>query len=92
MDCLGNILPFVICSCLTVKLLNEIDCCVLYVLKDGLRTWAKQIVAALCLINGKPVTDDSELLSGQVSCFPFFFFFFNLRLFWIIVDCFYPSQ
>ncbi|KAM9469476.1 protein odr-4 homolog isoform 1-T1 [Clarias gariepinus] len=34
-------------------------------IKDGLRTWAKQIVAALCLINGKPVTDDSELLSGQ---------------------------
>ncbi|XP_046718256.1 protein odr-4 homolog isoform X3 [Silurus meridionalis] len=33
-------------------------------IKDQLRTWAKQIEAALCLINGKAVTDDSELLSG----------------------------
>lgn len=33
-------------------------------IKDGLRMWAKQIEAALCLINGKAVTDDSELLSG----------------------------
>ncbi|XP_060800273.1 protein odr-4 homolog isoform X3 [Neoarius graeffei] len=33
-------------------------------IKDGLRMWAKQIDAALCLINGKAVTDDSELLSG----------------------------
>ncbi|KAK2831626.1 hypothetical protein Q7C36_016712 [Tachysurus vachellii] len=33
-------------------------------IKDGLRTWAKQIDSALCLINGKAVTDDGELLSG----------------------------
>ncbi|XP_053095935.1 protein odr-4 homolog isoform X3 [Pangasianodon hypophthalmus] len=33
-------------------------------IKDGLRNWAKQIESALCLINGKAVTDDSELLSG----------------------------
>lgn len=29
--------------------------------------WAKQIDSALCLINGKTVTDDGELLSGPVS-------------------------
>ncbi|KAK3560916.1 hypothetical protein QTP86_022908 [Hemibagrus guttatus] len=33
-------------------------------IKDGLRTWAKEIESALCLINGKAVTDDAELLSG----------------------------
>lgn len=38
-----------------------------YMLQDGLRTWAKQIESALCLINGKAVTDDAELLSGPVS-------------------------
>lgn len=38
-----------------------------YMSQDGLRTWAKQIESALCLINGKAVTDDAELLSGPVS-------------------------
>ncbi|XP_072547067.1 protein odr-4 homolog isoform X2 [Salminus brasiliensis] len=34
-------------------------------IKDGLRRWAKQIEAGLCLINGRPASDDSELLSGS---------------------------
>lgn len=34
-------------------------------IKDGLRSWAKQIETGLCLINGRPVSDDSELLSGS---------------------------
>ncbi|XP_076833036.1 protein odr-4 homolog isoform X2 [Brachyhypopomus gauderio] len=33
-------------------------------LKDGLMRWAKQVEAAVCLINGRPVSDDYELLSG----------------------------
>lgn len=32
--------------------------------------WAKQIEAAVCLINGKAVNEDSELLSGPVSFVP----------------------
>lgn len=34
-------------------------------IKDGLRRWAKQIEAGLCLINGRQASDDSELLSGS---------------------------
>ncbi|XP_036421205.1 protein odr-4 homolog [Colossoma macropomum] len=34
-------------------------------IKDGLRRWAKQIEGGLCLINGRPASDDSELLSGS---------------------------
>ncbi|XP_051989880.1 LOW QUALITY PROTEIN: protein odr-4 homolog [Xyrauchen texanus] len=34
-------------------------------MKDGLGRWAKQIEAGHCLINGRQLSDDSELISGQ---------------------------
>ncbi|XP_062873074.1 protein odr-4 homolog isoform X2 [Trichomycterus rosablanca] len=39
---------------------QNLDMCI----KNGLRSWAKQMDSALCLINGRPVSDESELLSG----------------------------
>ncbi|XP_028857385.1 protein odr-4 homolog isoform X2 [Denticeps clupeoides] len=34
-------------------------------IKEGLRSWANRIKAAVCLINGKLVADESELVPGQ---------------------------
>lgn len=39
---------------------EDMDQCI----KNGLRKWAKQIGGALCLINGRAVSDESDFLSG----------------------------
>ncbi|KAL6471597.1 hypothetical protein MHYP_G00202470 [Metynnis hypsauchen] len=65
LSCISSSWPVLTCSVKVDLQISVTESSSEKCIKDGLRRWAKQIEAGLCLINGRPASDDSELLSGS---------------------------